>query len=584
MNHGVERNSPFSEKCAFGKTALLIIRVSLICLWLFWVRNTDSYYSVYVLCAAAGIVCTIRNSLGPADPPGKGKLTVLFLSMCFSAAVVLANYRLFIVMPAAKRYFAAICCLMGGIAIAHPVLQFFADRIPFFFGRREPGLHPARFYITCFFCIEGIFLTYLLGAGYPAYFTPDVFNSFQQIIDGVYVNNNPFWYTISIKIIAGLGYQLFGNANAAIAFYVFLQGIFMAAVFSYVLVTLYQLGVQRWVIAVCGLIYLLPYNIVYSATMLKDIPFSTSCLLFVVSLYRVIRRIGGKQWLNYTCFVIGAFVFCLMRTNGWASFLITSIVVLCLLRKNHRRTFLLVIAVILVLTWILTSPLLTLWNVESTDFVEGLAVPFQQIARVITMGYELDPYDYELLSEIFDVELIPEIFMHESVDPIKGIAFRRDQKLYFKENLATYIRLWIRLGMKHPGEYLKAWIELTKGYWNGGYKYWIYFTGGENPDLGIIRPDTLPLREFFSGCFEAVEETVLIQPFYSIGLHVWILFACFAMNCIHRRIEQVLAIPGIVIILGLWLGTPVYSEFRYAYPMILSIPLLVCATLYHAEE
>lgn len=356
----------------------------------------------------------------------------------------------------------------------------------------------------------------------------------------------------------------------------------MSAVFSYVLVTLYQIGVPKWGILAAGMLYgLLPYNIVYSSTMLKDIPFSVSSLLFVVSLYRIIRKVGKNQKLNYVFFAIGAFIFCLMRTNGLASFFVTVLVVLVLLEKSQRRILLVLIVAILVLTWILTNPVLDYLEVGTTDFVEGLAVPFQQIARVITMGYELDPYEYEMLDKVFDVDLIPDVFTHGCVDPIKRAAFREDGRVHLKENLNDYIALWLQMGRKYPGEYLKAWIELTKGYWNGGYEYWVYFIGGANANFGIIRPETMPLQGFFGTYFAAVEGLILSKPFYSIGLHVWILFGCLALNIKKKRTELVLAIPGIIILLGLWRGTPVYSEFRYAYPMILSLPLVLGTTLYH---
>ena len=74
------------------------------------------------------------------------------------------------------------------------------------------------------------------------------------------------------------------------------------------------------------------------------------------------------------------------------------------------------------------------------------------------------------------------------------------------------------------------------------------------------------------------------QPLYSIGVYAWILFACLVLNIKQKRTELVLTIPGIIILVGLWLGTPVYAEFRYAYPMILSIPLVLCTTLYHSDK
>lgn len=569
-----------------GKLRLLtsVIQVILIGLWVCSLRETDSYYSVYILCAVTGVFCLIKNTWSPTKTVGKKAIILLLFAFWFSATTVLANYNLFIVKPILERIFWAAVAFVGGVSAGYHLILFFAVRIPF--SNRQVGkTSPEKFFFSCFLILEGIFLIYLLCAAFPGYFTPDVFNSIEQIVDGVYVNNNPFWYTMSIKLIAGIGYGLFGTTNAALGFYVFCQGIFMAAVFSYVLVTLYQMCVPGWLIAATGAVYgLLPYNIAFSATMLKDIPFSVSSLLFVVSLLRIIRNVGNKQSLNYIFFTVGSFTFCLMRTNGLASFFVTMLVVMLLLRKSCKRTLVILVIAILILTWVLTNPVLEKWNVGSTDFVEGLAVPFQQIARVITMGYELEVSEYELLNQIFDVELIPEVFMHGCVDPIKRAAFREDGRIHLRENLGDYIQLWLQMGRKYPGEYLKAWIELTKGYWNSGYQYWVYFIGGENREIGLVRPETLPLVGLFKGYFDFVENRVITQPLYSIGLHVWVLFGCLVLNVINKRTELVLTIPGIIIILGLWLGTPVYSEFRYAYPMILSIPLVICSTLYYRKD
>lgn len=563
----------------------MIIQVILICFWAYALRETDAYFSVYILCAAAGVACLLGHPFRDLKVDLRKSVVLLLFAGWFAAATVLANYRLFISKPFLERIISAAGALLGGMATAYHIVRFAAAKIPLPLQKREGAQSPKKVFLVSFFLMEGIFLVYLLGAAYPGYFTPDVFNSIRQIVDGVYVNNNPFWYTISIKIIAGIGYGIFGNANAAMGFYVFCQSMFMAAVFSYVLVTLYQIGVPKRVVAIAGAVYgLLPYNIAYSATMLKDIPFSVSSLLFVVSLYRIIRRVGRKQNLNYLFFAIGAFVFCLMRTNGLASFFVTMLVVVPLLPKSQKRVLVILVVAILVLSWTLTNPVLEKLDVGSTDFVEGLAVPFQQIARVITMGYELEPYEYEMLNKVFFVDMIPDVFTHGCVDPIKRAAFREDGRVYLTENLKDYIDLWLQMGKKYPGEYLKAWIELTKGYWNGGYEYWVYYIGGANAEFGITRPDSLPLQGFFEGYFNFVEGLVVSQPFYSIGLHVWLLFGCLALNIRRKRMELVLAIPGIIIILGLWLGTPVFSEFRYAYPMILSIPLILCTTLYHGEE
>ena len=75
-----------------------------------------------------------------------------------------------------------------------------------------------------------------------------------------------------------------------------------------------------------------------------------------------------------------------------------------------------------------------------------------------------------------------------------------------------------------------------------------------------------------------------MQPLYSIGLRVWILVACCVVNVLKKRREWLITVPCLVLLAGLWLATPVYSEFRYAYPMILTTPLVLMTTLYSPKQ
>jgi hypothetical protein len=55
------------------------------------------------------------------------------------------------------------------------------------------------------------------------------------------------------------------------------------------------------------------------------------------------------------------------------------------------------------------------------------------------------------------------------------------------------------------------------------------------------------------------------------------------INVLKKKEEFLLAIPLVVLVVGLWFGTPVYSEFRYAYPVILSMPLILGVTVFRAK-
>ena len=152
-----------------------------------------------------------------------------------------------------------------------------------------------------------------------------------------------------------------------------------------------------------------------------------------------------------------------------------------------------------------------------------------------------------------------------------------------------YIKIWLSLGKRYPKDYATAYIELTKGYWNGGYNggelYWMYLNGvGEN-NLGITHSvRTNAVSAFFERYFLYTDWNGITLVLYSIGLHVWILIACLIINKTKKRPEFLLSLPCLILIIGLWIGTPVYSEFRYAYPLLISIPVILGATIFHIEE
>lgn len=550
--------------------------------WLTNLIDTDSYYTVYVLCALLGGFCLYDNYQKQPQVSRGTKTGILLLSAVFALAVVTANYPLF--QPYSERInlFNMACTLPGGFFLAYHVLFCAVNRLPLSLGSDGPERkHPVRFFFLCYGSIAAVFLLYLFFVGYPGYLSTDSFTSLNQIQSGEYLNNNPFWYTMFIKVFVGLGEALFGEINAAVACYSTAQILILSACFAYCLVTLYQSRIPAWcIVAAWGIYTLLPYNITYSITMWKDILFSASALLIAASLYRLLKDIGRSRMLNYVVFVIGSVGFCLMRTNGWYAYLVTAVVMLFTSARS-RKKLLWIMAVILVLCWVLINPVQAALGVGQTDFVETMSVPLQQIARVVAQGCQLEEQDRAFLEEIFWLDRVAELYSPEIVDPIKFETIRTGGKEFLKENLGEFIKVWLRIGAQYPGEYLEAWVELTKGFWNGGYYFWIYLAWSypELSGIGGFAMDN-PVKDLFEALFRYMEKPVIMQPFCSIGLHAWMVVACLFACAAKKRKEFLLTLPVLVLLAGLWVGTPVYAEYRYAYPMFTTYPLILCATIF----
>lgn len=564
--------------------AFLVIQAVFIYIWLTVLSPlsvTDTYYSVYLFCAVAGILCLYDNYKSERFCIGRERSVLAVSAGLFSAAVALANYSLFEPLTVLQNLFDLCCCLTGGFFAGYAVLLYLLKRLPFSFSK-ENRTKPWLIFWFVFLSIGAIDLLYLFFAQYPGILTTDSFTTIRELLgQEPYSNIMPFWHTMTVKVFIELGLAVFGDINAAVACFHVAQILFMSFCFAYVLWTLYQIKVPGWFLWAVYLTYAIqPHNIVYSVTLWKDIPFAGASVLFITAFYRLLKDVGQSRFWNYTVFTLGALGFSLWRTNGWYAFLVVVLVMWVLMRKAHKNVLILM-TVVLVFCWFLLNPVLDMLDVVETNFVEAFAVPMQQIARVVSQGKELTETEQALLGEIFWMDKLGAMYDPKTVDPVKFETFRYDRVDYIRENMGDYLKLYFSLGLRYPGEYLKAWIEETKGYWNGGYHFWIYtLQPGEN-NLGIqLTPGTNVIARLFAAAFRYLEKPVLLQPLTSIGLHIWALLGCFVVNLLQKRKEFLLTLPLIVLVAGLWLGTPVFAEFRYAYPIFLCMPVILAVTIF----
>lgn len=546
---------------------------------------TDTYYSVYLLCGLLGALCLYDNYKSGRNCSGKQKRVLRIFAAIFSCAVTLANYPLFEPLTVLQNLFEAVCCLIGGFFLAEAVLLYLLVRLPFSAG--NPGKKsPVILFWTVFGTIACIDLLYLFFDAYPGILTTDSVTTIQQLMgDASYNNVMPFWHTVTVELFVEPGLALFGNMNAAVACFHVAQILFMAACFAYVIMTLYQVNMPAWFLIGVYMVYAFqPHNIVYSVTLWKDIPFAGASVLFITALYRLLKGIGKSRTGNYIVLTLGALGFSLWRTNGWYAFLATVLIMLLLLGRREKK-LILVMSLVLISSWALINPVLSLLGVKETNLVEAFAVPMQQVARVVSEGRELTEEEQELLSEIFWLDKVPELYDPLTVDPIKFETFRYNQVPHILENSKAYLNLYLSLGLRYPGDYLKAWVDETKGYWNGGYFFWIYTKQMDSNSYGIANTvEGNLIQKLFAAAFRYLEKPAFLQPLVSIGLHIWALITCTLINALKKREEFLLGIPLLVLTAGLWLGTPVYSEFRYAYPMILGMPLILAVTVFDRQR
>lgn len=544
----------------------------------------DTYYSVYLLCALIGMLCMGNWQPTFAGFSKKETSWILGASCLFSGTVVLANYNLFEPIAALENLFHMVSTFLGGICVGGAILLWMYQKLPAI-GSVEGRKRPTRVFFLSFCSIAVIQLGYLLFVRYPGVLTTDSVTTIAQLLgQQPYDNTMPFWHTVTVKVFVELGIALFGDINAGVAMFHGAQIFFLSACFAFVLMTLYQRGVPRFILVCVYAVYaLLPYNLAYSVTLWKDVTFAGAVLLFTTALYRWFTGLGRKR-VNGLWLVLGGIGVCLWRTNGWYAFAVSWVVLALLLCKKQRK-LVLILLLVLLLSWVLLNPMLDILGVREGNLVEAFAVPFQQIARVVANQRPLTQEEQNLLGQIFDLEKMAQLYDPLTVDPVKFETFHYGQVEYVRQHFGEYLKLYIQLGLRYPVDYLKAWVDETKGYWNAGYRFWIYTSGVADNLYGVTAAYGEGIvASLYGAGFRYFEKLDIFQPLVSIGLHAWGLIACTLVNALKKRKEALLGIPVLVLLVGLWLGTPVYAEFRYAYPLFLTMPLIWGVTAFAPEK
>lgn len=557
---------------------MLILCATLFLFWAAALTGTDSYYNNYTLCVAAAVFCLSFFFFTGKGKNIKRSAYLPVFSVLLSLMALLANYHLF--EPLSEHYLKAILTFIGGLLLFGTILSALS-MVPDggLLSADAKGSAPGKVFLISFLVIASIDLIFLFGAFYPGFLTLDSSLQVGQIFSHEYSNHNPYWHTFMIRICLTLGFRLFHSANAGVAIYSVCQILLLGSCFSFSLSTLEHIRVRRGLIWTFLVLFaVVPYNIAYSVTMWKDIPFSIAVLFFVTALYRILLRLGHMPF-NYIILFCSTAGFCLLRSNGFAACCVSFLIGLLLIRKAAPKA-LLIICVGLVCSFILKHPVLNMLHVTQPDTAEMLSIPEQQIARVISEGCELSEEQKAFLGRITDLDAVPGQYVPWLSNPIKTGIREFGGVPYLSQHLREFLSVWFEIGLRHPVLYGKAWIDQTKGYWNSGYPYWIYALELCENNFGISLKTHAPaVKDQFESWFETFEETVFYQPLISVGLMVWILFAClFVCLCRKKTALITLLAPFICIIGTLVLTTPVAYEFRYAYALALSLPFLIGVT------
>lgn len=440
------------------------------------------------------------------------------------------------------------------------------------------------FFSLCLLCYLPYFLVY-----YPTWLNNDAVWQMEQALGhAAKSNHHPYFHTLIIKFFLTVGYSLSHDYSAAAALYTFFQMALTAAVFGFFLYLLYRRGTRVLWLALAAVFYaLLPVNGMYSICMGKDAWFTAFFLLFmwVVSACAARRQADRRLWVLF--FVTGLSV-CLLRSNG--IFIFAGTVFFLLLSQlakwretdgRFRRRMCLSAAAVLLCYVLWQGPVLSLLGVEPPDTIEGLTMPVQHLLCAYVRGGDLTDEEVAMIDAVAPLSHVDEFYNPYLFDITKNYIRENGNQNIIAENKGAYAKLWLRVGLRNPMQYLEAQIRQTAGYYalhipHEQMLYSEYFMvdnpfGIENARKVFSYDAGLAMGEFLQW-FQKIYNSV-----WSLGANTWLLL--FAMACaLYRGRSCLVYVPCLMLLGSLFLAAPVYNEFRYAYGVFAALPFLLASS------
>ena len=541
--------------------------------WALW--DSDAYFEPYFIVAAvalAGLLFNVR------DAKGFSRLEIwvtLGFSILFSLMVTFANYSLWKGVGALG--IAKFVVILLGSFLSFANILFFVSGsksvCPSISASSNNGRWKVFLFTFCLITVVNCSLLFLCK--YPGFLTMDSVLQVKQALEGPYTNSHPFYHTMIVKLFVSIGLVVFGNMNAAIAVYMVFQICFIALCFAFAVMTVKEADAPRWSVIILVVFFaLMPYHIVYSFTLWKDVVFGGVVLLYTLFLYRMLKNFGKNNY-NLIGLAVSGLGFCLLRNNGLIAFVGTTLLFLLLFKLQYKK-LIVMMATIIVVSFVLKHPVLKALDVAQPDLMESLSIPIQQVARDVIENDDFTKEEYNLISQVADMERIPETYVWYIADPMKDLIRESHNQQAISEHKAEYLGVYFSRICKHPWTYVSAWIDQTKGYWNSGYKYWIWCLYADGQEIGIhSKVNSARLDNLFNHALSHFLKSHVLKPLVSIGFFVWCIIICLYVSVIRKdKVLALAAIPSLMVMASLLVATPVFSEFRYAYSVFCTMPVI----------
>ncbi len=433
-------------------------------------------------------------------------------------------------------------------------------------------------FLICLFC----WLPYFLYQ-YPGIMTPDSINQFAQILgESPYSNHHPWTHTMLFGFFYHTGYALTGNMVAAVSCYTLFQMCLLSGSIAYFISTLRIYRIRPFILLMITAFYaLIPYHAVFSVTIWKDIPFAAAVLFFGCTILRL-TYMNKVRFREMAAFTLSGIMICLFRSNGWYAF-VFALPFLLFIYHKRARVFYPALFIILCTAIIVKYPVMNAFHVEQPDFIESVCIPMQQITAVICNDRALSEEQLDLVENVVDLTYIKDLYNPTFADNIKELV-RAGNQDYLTSHKKEFLKLWIDLGLRYPGDYLTAYVKQTYGYWYPDSFYLVAEAEGVSATrYGVSHTPLIGGPLVIKGKEIAIKLGSMVPIYgtlWSMGVACWIMIFSIGTVIIRREYHKLTCyLPSTALLLTVLIATPVATEFRYVYFMVFSLPFYLITAM-----
>lgn len=441
-------------------------------------------------------------------------------------------------------------------------------------------------FIKCFLCIIIAWIPIFL-AFYPGIFSYDSSVQLNEFLNNQLSNNNPIIHTLIVGWFIKLGNILFHSYSIGVVLYTTFQMIITALVFSYIVSYLNKRGASFSLKLISLLLFMfLPTHSILAITTTKDVFFSLCVTLLFIKLVDMIRDPEKffHSIFNIIIVILLSLSTFIFRHNGYYAFLVLAIFMLIGLRKYWKQVLVIILITIGSYKFYLIQ-VNRILNITPDKFPGALlCVPLQQIGRVYNNANDLTSNEIDLLKNL---ETEEEAFKNYKSHKSDDLSWRINPNVIYN-NLEDYAKLYVKLGLRHPIEYVDAFLANTMGYW---------YIGDTLPDKETYRTyievrsvddfhntnDQIKfkskIKPIFNLYYDLTEKaTFQYIPFLSlimsVGFQVILLIVLTIIILFNKEYSKLIPTSLILGILATVLLGPV-AILRYVYYIFTIMPIMI---------